>query len=245
MDSIENIINAGKNDSDYTFPDMESIPSRYREMNHIVDYVRRIRGASGNDGDSVAFRIGSRIRTIRRAQGLSQGVLGQKIGLTADRVQKYENGVRKPKAELLDDFAVALGANSMALVDPIVSDPIGAMFALFEMELLYDLKIGRQDDKLILSFPEDLQGELKEYLNEWERVYSAYIEEYEHASSPAEARLLTESYNKWKYSFPPTQSEAESKLSRKQILEQQLQLLDEQREILQRKIEELENETED
>jgi hypothetical protein len=56
---------------------------------------------------------------------------------------------------------------------------------------------------------------------------------------------LTESYNKWKYSFPPTQSEAESKLSRKQILEQQLQLLDEQREILQRKIEELENETED
>ena len=88
-------------------------------------------------------------------------------------------------------------------------------------------------------------SELKEYLNEWERVYSAYIEEYEHASSPAEARLLTESYNKWKYSFPPTQSEAESKLSRKQILEQQLQLLDEQREILQRKIEELENETED
>ena len=37
MDSIENIVNAGKNDSDYTFPDMDSIPPRYREMNHIVD----------------------------------------------------------------------------------------------------------------------------------------------------------------------------------------------------------------
>ena len=245
MDSIENSRSAGQNDSDYTFPDMNSIPQRYRNIDHIVDYVRRIRGASGNDGDSVAFRIGSRIRAIRRAQGLSQGVLGQKIGLTADRVQKYENGVRKPKSELLVDFAAALGANNMALVDPIVSDPIGAMFALFEMELFYDLKIGKQDDKIVLSFPADLPGELKAYLSEWERVYGAYIDEYEQASSSAEAQLLTESYNKWKYSFSTTQSEAESKLSRKQILEQQLQILDEQREILQRKIEELESEAED
>lgn len=32
---------------------------------------------------------------------VSQTELGEKVGLNADRIQKYENGARKPKADLL------------------------------------------------------------------------------------------------------------------------------------------------
>ena len=46
--------------------------------------------------ETAADRIGARIRNIRNAKGMSQGELGEKIGLNADRVQKYENGARKP-----------------------------------------------------------------------------------------------------------------------------------------------------
>ena len=35
------------------------------------------------------------------------------VGLNGDRVQKYENGVRKPKADLLKKFANALGVSTL------------------------------------------------------------------------------------------------------------------------------------
>ena len=67
-----------------------------------------------------AERIGKRIRTIRIARGLSQTQLGEKVGLNADRIQKYENGARKPKKELLKQIARALGVQPMAIADPII-----------------------------------------------------------------------------------------------------------------------------
>ena len=50
---------------------------------------------------TAAARVGNRIRKIRMEKGLSQTELGEKVGLNADRIQKYENGARKPKADLL------------------------------------------------------------------------------------------------------------------------------------------------
>ena len=47
--------------------------------------------------ETVASRMGNRIRTIRVEKGMSQAELGNLVGLTADRIQKYENGARKPK----------------------------------------------------------------------------------------------------------------------------------------------------
>lgn len=51
--------------------------------------------------ETSASRVGARIRKIRTDKGLLQADLGNMVGLTADRIQKYENGVRKPKADLL------------------------------------------------------------------------------------------------------------------------------------------------
>lgn len=47
--------------------------------------------------ETAADRIGRRIRAIRIEKGMSQAELGAAMGLTADRIQKYENSARKPK----------------------------------------------------------------------------------------------------------------------------------------------------
>ena len=44
------------------------------------------------DEETAASRVGTRIRNIREARGMSQTELGARVGLTADRIQKYENG---------------------------------------------------------------------------------------------------------------------------------------------------------
>ena len=62
---------------------------------------------------TAAERVGRRIREIRMAVGLSQTELGEKIGLSADRVRKYENGARKPKSDLIKKIADVLEIESV------------------------------------------------------------------------------------------------------------------------------------
>ena len=50
---------------------------------------------------TAADRVGRRIKEIRDSIGMTQAELGEKIGLNGDRIQKYENGARRPKSELL------------------------------------------------------------------------------------------------------------------------------------------------
>ena len=140
-----------------------------------MEYIKRLRESADTDLFSTAYRVGSSIRFIRKAKGLSQAELGEKVGLTADRVQKYENGIRKPKPELIQEFATALGVNRKALEDPVISDPIGALFALFEMEMLYNLKVERSpDNNAILTFGHGVSPELDAFLAEWENAYKHF-----------------------------------------------------------------------
>jgi len=225
MDSFGVNDRSGHEDAGYMDPALNMMPLRYRGMDYIIEYIKRICKKTGIEKEDIAYRIGARIRVMRKAQGLSQGELGARIGIPGDRVQKYENGARKPSPEQIRDFAIGLGANSKALVDPIVSDPVGAMFALFEMELLYGLKIEQQEGKISLSFDDCLSERLNGYLKEWERVFSSYIDAYEHASSEAEAQVITDSYNKWKFSFLGSSSEVVSKISEKQMIKEQIEIL--------------------
>lgn len=235
MDSLEANSNVEQDGFDNMEPDTDPIPLRYRNRRHIVEYIKRICKRTGIEKDDIAYRIGARIRLMRKALGLSQGELGERIGITGDRVQKYENGARKPSPEQIHDFAAGLGANSKALVDPIVSDPVGAMFALFEMELLYGLKIDQQDGKIVLLFDDGVSERLNGYLREWERVFSSYMDAYEHASSEAEAQMITASYEKWKYTFLGTSSDVAARVSERQMIEEQM-------EILRRRLDKLEEE---
>ena len=51
--------------------------------------------------ETAAARVGHRIRKIRIARGMTQAALGTAVGLSADRIQQYENGFRRPRADLL------------------------------------------------------------------------------------------------------------------------------------------------
>lgn len=56
-----------------------------------------------------AGEIGLRIKSLRRAAGLSQANLGSALGVTFQQVQKYESGRSKIAAEKLHQIAQALG----------------------------------------------------------------------------------------------------------------------------------------
>ena len=60
------------------------------------------------DRETAPSRIGRRIRAIRQEEDMSQGDLGEKVGLNANRIQQYENGARNPKFELCKQIAEAL-----------------------------------------------------------------------------------------------------------------------------------------
>lgn len=150
------------------------------------------------DEETAAARIGSRIRRIRLEKGLSQSELGEKVGLNADRIQKYENGARKPKFDMLKQIATALGVETIALRDPVVSNSVGAMRALFEMEDMYNLKLIDKDGKLYINFDDDV---LNAYLQDWYTKRKSIETELIDATED-EKNEIHKSYCFWKWSFP-------------------------------------------
>ena len=154
--------------------------------------------------ESSAHRVGARIRAIRNAKGMSQAELGEKVGLNADRIQKYENGVRKPKADMLKSIADALGVSTLALADPVITNYIGAMYAMFELENTYNMKIEKTPDDrppglcISVSFKDDIY----EYMEEWYKVYSKIRSELEIATSEEEKKEILASYRDWEWTYP-------------------------------------------
>ena len=111
-------------------------------------------------------RIGKRIRKIRIERHLTQAELGEKVGLTADRIQRYENGVRKPKIDMLIKLAEALEVSPLALMDPDADTYIGAMYSIFELTHNFNiLTIPDKETKTILLKVTD--PKLQELLYEW------------------------------------------------------------------------------
>ena len=154
--------------------------------------------------ETAADRIGARIRNIRNTKGMSQGELGEKIGLNADRVQKYENGARKPKPDMLKRIASALDVSILALTDPVTTNYIGAMFAMFELENTFNMKIGKTPDDQPpgLCISVDFKDEIYKYMEEWYKAYSQMQSELEIASSDEERKEITDSYHNWEWTFP-------------------------------------------
>ena len=62
--------------------------------------------------------IGNRIKYFREQQGLTQKELGEKCGIDAANIRKYENGKQNPKLVTLNKIARALGVEAWKLVDP-------------------------------------------------------------------------------------------------------------------------------
>lgn len=156
------------------------------------------------DDETAASRVGNRIRTIRVEKGMSQTELGNLVGLTADRIQKYENGARKPKKDLLKNIAAALGVSTLALVDPNTTSYIGAMYALFELENRFNMKIEKtpEDKPPGMCLTVDYRDGMYEYMKEWYEVYSTMRTELATASSEVERTEIIKAYHNWEWTFP-------------------------------------------
>lgn len=156
--------------------------------------------------ETAANRIGRRIRAIRTAQGLSQSELGEKIDLNANRVQQYENGARKPKFDLCKKFADALDVETSAILDPEISNYIGAMYAFFEMETLYDLRLKRDGGRLYITFGESLAdtrvSSLNKYLELWYERRKKAEEDILNSNSEEDKKQILHEYNMWEWNFP-------------------------------------------
>jgi transcriptional regulator with XRE-family HTH domain len=73
--------------------------------------------------------IGGRVRQLREQRGVTQAVLGQRIGVTFQQVQKYERGVNRIAASRLIKIAECLDctpANLLAGPTP-ADDPVAEM----------------------------------------------------------------------------------------------------------------------
>lgn len=55
--------------------------------------------------------LGEKLRKLRKAQGLTQGELAEKAGVSINTVVRYETGKNSPKLELLEDIFKVLGTS--------------------------------------------------------------------------------------------------------------------------------------
>ena len=75
-----------------------------------------MRAANRDGPDPIDVAVGARIRTRRRATGLSQTQLAEALGITFQQVQKYERGANRVSASMLVKIAAKLETSVAALV---------------------------------------------------------------------------------------------------------------------------------
>lgn len=172
-------------------------------------YVYNPFGTSPEDFDreTAGSRIGRRIRAIRQEkEDMSQADLGEKVGLNANRIQQYENGARNPKFELCKQIAEALDVETSALLDPQVASYIGAMYAFFEMETLYDLRLKEVDGQMCICFGESQNdinvSTMNKNLKAWYDRRKQMETDILNASSEEEKKQIIHEYHMWEWNFP-------------------------------------------
>ena len=69
---------------------------------------KSLRGRLGGEPNPIDIHVGNRVRMYRTLKGLSQGKLGEALGLTFQQVQKYEKGLNRIGASRLWDISQVL-----------------------------------------------------------------------------------------------------------------------------------------
>jgi len=81
--------------------------------------------------------IAERIRAARKAAGLTQKELGERMGVSSVAVTQYESGKRIPKVDTLQRIADALGIDIGVLVHGIIGTVPEFAEAAYEADLPY------------------------------------------------------------------------------------------------------------
>lgn len=152
---------------------------------------------------------GRRIRKIRKdmVPAMTQADLGTMIGLNADRIQQYENESRTPKSGLLLQFADALGVSAEALSTPDTTNRVGVMYALFEMEKLWNAELICTDNGAYSVSFADADKELKQYMAAWYDAKIEYNTAMCSATTDEDRKKLTNTYHMWEWNFPESASD--------------------------------------
>ncbi|MGP1345514.1 MAG: helix-turn-helix domain-containing protein [Phycisphaerales bacterium] len=80
---------------------------------------RRSSRASTRAERAVDLRIGQRLRTARRARGLSQSALAAELSITFQQLQKYESAANRISASRLVSIGIALEVPVGYFLDPV------------------------------------------------------------------------------------------------------------------------------
>lgn len=150
-----------------------------------------------------AKRIGRRIREIRAVKGISQEGLARKLNISAEKIEKYETGRKKPKKKRIREIAEALDVSPLAIFDPNCATPLGTMFMLFEMEKIYDFRVYQDEDGDVkIDFGENIPDDLSYYLSEW--AWARYGTEgtLENVGVDNDHDFYVRRYKTWEYAFP-------------------------------------------
>lgn len=70
----------------------------------------------------VDTHVGARLRKMRKAAGMSQSTLAERLGITFQQVQKYERGTNRISASKLHDAALVLGVAIQDFFEGLNSD---------------------------------------------------------------------------------------------------------------------------
>lgn len=173
-------------------------------------------------------RIGEAVRRIRVARGLSREELGNKVGLSANRIQQYENNARKPKPELRKQLANALDVNPLALEDLSTNSQVEVMHAMFVLEQTWGLMIDETVSNGIrrINLSVDISNPLYGYMREWLSRQRTLQAELTAAHSEERKNKAKADYINWEWPFPQslaTPLKKETQLARLQAEIQELQ----------------------
>ena len=145
-----------------------------------------------------ACYVGDKIRKVRVALGMKQTELGAKMGLNGDRIQKYENGARKPKLEMRKQFADSLEVNERYfMLCPPSNNYEDIMFSLFDIEENTEVDISMCDDGRAMLVFNDLG--LSEEMKRWQKAkqwldgdneYILWKSRYSCSVSPREGQVI-------------------------------------------------------
>lgn len=89
---------------------------------YLVVYKRgtiRKRGVKMQRTDEIDIEVGKKLRILRKAKGLTQNELAEKIGITFQQFQKYENGTNRLSASRLYRTCQALDVDMNILFEGI------------------------------------------------------------------------------------------------------------------------------
>lgn len=130
-------------------------------------------------------RVGDRIRQLREYSGMSQGELGDAIGVDATRIVQYELGYRRPKFDRVEAIARVLGVSPYAILDPDVYEEESLPYLLYELEHKWGFVpvIEKGQVHLVYAIPHQ-SIKLQEFLTSWAKERKVF--EKKLAKTPVE-----------------------------------------------------------